>query len=191
MKSILKTFATLALTLILGTLLPQASQAQSTLRIGDSVAVFIAGVGASEQAQVNRQYQVDERGYVKLPYLDNPIQAVGRTPAQLARSIESAYKNNQIYLNPTITINAQSQARFINVMGEVRSPQRVPYTEDLTLLNAISACGGFSPYAKENAVRLIRGEHQKEFNIKAIKKDPRLDVRLKPGDQIVVDLSPW
>ena len=43
----------------------------------------------------------------------------------------------------------QPQARFVNVGGAVRAPARVPFTEDMTLLAAINAAGGFNDFADQ------------------------------------------
>ena len=81
--------------------------------------------------------------------------------------------------------------RFVNVSGDVRQPRRVEYTSDLTLLGAISACGGFTEYADQGKVRLIRDGGVQIVNIKAVRKNPALDVPLLPGDQIEVPQSFW
>src|SRR6185312_1617332 len=120
--------------------------AQATLRIGDPVELKIGGVPVDEQTQVNNIYTVDTSGSVSLPYI-NKVKAEGLTPAQLARSIEENYRSNKIYTNPNITIVMNATSRFVNVGGAVRTPSRVPFTEDMTLLAAINAAGGFNDFA--------------------------------------------
>ena len=163
----------------------QASFAQATLRVGDPVEIKIGGVPQDEQLQVNNTYTVDTGGSVNLPYI-NKVRAQGLTPAQLARSIEENYRANKIYTNPTITIIMQPTSRFVNVGGAVRMPSRVPFTEDITLIAAINASGGFNDFADQKKVRLLRGSTVKVFDVRQIRKDPSLDVRLQPGDRIEV-----
>jgi protein involved in polysaccharide export with SLBB domain len=159
--------------------------AQATLRAGDPVEIKIGGVPQEEQLQVNNTYTVDSNGSVNLPYI-NKLRAQGLTPAQLARSIEGAYRANKIYTNPTITILMQPSARFVNVGGAVRMPARIPFTEDITLLAAINAAGGFNDFADQKKVRLLRGNDVRIFDVRQTRKDPSLDVRLQPGDRIEV-----
>ena len=159
--------------------------AQATLRVGDPVEVKIGGVPQEEQLQVNNTYTVDSNGSVNLPYITK-LRAQGLTPAQLARSIEQAYRANKIYTNPTITILMQPSARFVNVGGAVRSPARIPFTEDITLLTAINAAGGFNDFADQKKVRLMRGNDVKVYDVRQSRRDPSLDVRLQPGDRIEV-----
>ncbi len=161
---------------------------QATLRVGDPVELKISGVPAEEQAQVNNTYTVDANGSVNLPYI-NKLKAEGLTPAQLASSIEGAYRSGKLYTNPTITIMMQPTARFVNIGGAVRTPSRVPFTEDMTLLTAINAAGGFNDFADQKRVRLLRGNDAKSFDIRQFRVDPSKDVKLRPGDRIEVPQS--
>jgi polysaccharide export outer membrane protein len=159
--------------------------AQATLRVGDPIEIKVGGVPNEEQTQVNNTYTVDANGSVNLPYI-NKIKAAGLTPAELARSIEQTYRANKIYTNPTITILMQPTSRFVNVGGAVRSPTRVPFTEDITLLAAINAAGGFNDFADQKRVRLLRGNDVKVYDVRQSRRDPSLDVKLQPGDRVEV-----
>jgi len=158
---------------------------QAVLRVGDPIELKIGGVPNEEQQQVNNIYTVDANGSVSLPYI-NKVKAEGLTPAQLARSIEEAYRANKIYTNPNITILMQPTSRFVNVGGAVRLPMRVPFTEDLTLLASINAAGGFNDFADQKRVRLLRRNDVKVYDIRKFRRDPSLDVKLQPGDRVEV-----
>jgi len=168
--------------------LAAGAYAQATLRIGDPVELKISGVPPEDQAQVNNTYSVDSDGAINLPYIGK-IHAEGMTPGQLARSIEENYRSNKIYTNPNITIIMQPSARFVNVGGAVRMPTRVPFTEDMTLLTAINAAGGFNDFADQRHVRLLRGSEVTVYDVRRFRKDPSQDVRLRPGDKIEVPQS--
>jgi len=103
--------------------------------------------------------------------------------------IERVYKARKVYTNPNIVITMQPQSRFVNVGGEVKSPQRVPFTPDLTVLSAINAAGGFSPFADQRRIRLLRGQQVTIIDAKKIRTDPSRDVQLEPGDQVEVPQS--
>jgi polysaccharide export outer membrane protein len=160
---------------------------QAKLRTGDKVLVSISGVPATEQGQVNKEYAISEDGTINLPYLKTPIQAAGRSPSDLEDAIESAYRGNEIYTNPTITCGTQQGARFVDVSGQVKGPTRVPYTEDLTLMAAISACGGLTPYAKEREIQLIRNGKSSKHDMAKIRDGKQTDIKLEPGDKVIVD----
>ncbi len=162
--------------------------AQATLRIGDPVELRIGGVPAEDQNQVNNIYSVDADGAINLPYIGK-VHAEGMTPAQLARSIEQSYRSNKVYTSPNITIIMAPSTRFVNVGGSVRAPSRVPFTEDMTLLTAINAAGGFNDFADQRHVRLLRGSGVTVYDVRKFRRDPSRDVRLQPGDKIEVPQS--
>jgi protein involved in polysaccharide export with SLBB domain len=179
-----KFFATFLFLLATGIL----AHAQATLRVGDPVELKIAGVPSEEQTQVNNIYTVDASGTVNLPYI-NKVRAEGLTPAQLSAAIEGAYRSNGIYTNPTITIVMQPNARFVNVGGAVRTPTRVPFTEDMTLLTAINAAGGFNDFADQRKVRVLRGNEVRAYDVRQARRDPSKDIKLQPGDRVEVPQS--
>ena len=174
--------------LFLSCLLSGSVLAQATLRVGDPIELRVGGVPAEEQAQLNNTYTVDAAGEINLPYI-NRIKAQGLTPSQLAQAIEGNYKSEKIFTNPTITILMQPTARFVNVGGAVRSPSRVPFTEDLTLLAAINAAGGFNDFADQKKVRVLRGNDVKLYDVRQARRDPSQDLKLQPGDRVEVPQS--
>ena len=83
----------------------------------------------------------------------------------------------------------QSGARFVNVGGAVRTPARIPFTEDMTLLTAINAAGGFNDFADQKRVRLLRGSEAKIYDVRQFRRRPGLDPKLQPGDHVEVPQS--
>ena len=179
------------LVLVAGLLFAVSAMSQDVLlRSGDQIELRLGGVPPQEIEQISGQYQVDGQGFINLPHIGK-IRAAGLAQAELQTTIEAAYRNQQIYTNPTITINVPTQARFVNVGGDVKTPRRVEFTPDLTVLGAISAAGGFTEFADTTKVRLLRDGHASLVNIKEIRKDPSKDPRLKPGDTLEVPQSFW
>ncbi len=179
------------ITAFFASILPISILAQDApLRIGDTIQLRISGVPGEEVAQVSADYTVDAEGNVNLPHLGK-LQAGGLSAGQLQTAIESAYKRSEIYTNPTIIISQQGSARTVNVGGEVKAPQRVAYTADLTLHKAIIAAGDFTEYSDSKKVRLLRGKEAMVVDVKRIRKDPSLDIPLKPGDDILVPQTWW
>lgn len=171
--------------------LPHLLVAQDALlRSGDTIELRIGGVPAEEVQQVSGPYAIDGDGFVNLPHIGK-IRADQTTQSDLQRAIENAYRSQQIYTNPSITLTIPNTARFVNTGGEVKAPQRVPFTADLTILGAISASGGFTEFADQKKVRLLRDGKVTIVNVRDVRKDPEKDVRLKPGDRIEVPQSFW
>lgn len=161
------------------------ARAQAMLRNGDVLEIKISGIPSTDIASVSGQYTIDNEGFINLPYIGR-VRVAGLSPGIAQSTIESVYRNRDIYTNPTITISQQLQSRFVNVGGEVKTPQRIPYTADLTVLSSINAAGGFSPFADQRKVRLLRGNEVMVIDVKKIRANPSLDIGVQPGDRIEV-----
>ena len=80
----------------------------------------------------------------------------------------------------------------IMVVGAVRTPNIIPYREGLTALDDILYAGGFTEFAKQNDVLIVRRSGGEVKNIEARLKDVMKDgdiskdPQLKPGDLIIV-----
>jgi polysaccharide biosynthesis/export protein len=161
------------------------AEVNDLLRIGDSIIIRLTGVPDPEQGTF--EAKIDESGQISMPHIGG-VPASGLTTVQLKEKIETLYKLQKIYNNPNITILTQ-QARFVSVTGEVRAPQRLFYSKDLTVLGAIASCGGFTDYANRRRVRVLRGSQVIEFNALEALADPSKDVPMLPDDKIQVDRS--
>jgi polysaccharide biosynthesis/export protein VpsN len=162
--------------------------AEATLRPGDMIELKLGGVPSTETQSVSGEYQIDGDGFVNMPNIGE-VRIGGLSAAAAQTAIESVYRQKEIYTHPTIVITIQPQARFVNVGGEVKTPERVPYTADLTILASINAAGGFTPYADQRRVRLLRGSQVSVVDVKKIRANPSLDLALEPGDRIEVPQS--
>lgn len=80
----------------------------------------------------------------------------------------------------------------ITVVGAVKTPSTIPYREELTVLDAVLAAGGFTEFASQNNVIVSRraGDQVKniEVRLKDVIKNGELEknMLLKPGDYIIV-----
>ena len=78
-----------------------------------------------------------------------------------------------------------------------KKPASIPYRANMTLLDAMISVGGLSQYAAGNRAKLVRYDRdtgrQIEYNIKLSKLlkdgDSRANVRLEPGDVIIIPES--
>lgn len=159
------------------------------LRSGDQLTIRLAGVPSEDMNQVSGIYTVDGGGNINLPYIGK-IHTAGLKQADVQTSIESTYRAKGIYTAPIITVSVQFD-RLVDVEGDVRGPQRVHYTPDLTLLGAISACGGFTDYADQSKVSILRNGTRSFVNVKKVRENTAPDPSLQPGDKVSVPRSFW
>jgi len=158
------------------------------LRAGDVINIRIAGVPMSETQFFSGNYTVDPEGFVNMPYIGN-IKAAGLLQHELQELVEKTYKERGIYTNPSIMLNFPGVSRFVNVEGDVRRPSRVGYTPDMTLMSALIAAGGLTDYADLRKIQIVRDGQSQIHDIRAIRRQPDLDVPVMPGDTIFVPRS--
>jgi len=72
--------------------------------------------------------------------------------------------NFELQNNDTLYI---PKAKFLYVIGEVKSPGRFKLEKEINILQAISMAGGLTPKASEKKVKIIRSIDSKEQEIKA------------------------
>jgi polysaccharide biosynthesis/export protein VpsN len=186
---ILQTMSTNQLSILAVALLLGASSwamaGEAVLRPGDTLDLKIGGVPANDTSTVSGAYMIDGEGYLNMPNLGR-VKIGGLTVGAAQGAIETDYRAHDIYTHPTIVITMQLQSRWVNVGGEVKAPQRVPYTADLTVLSAINAAGGFSPFADQRKVRLLRSDGVMVIDVRKARSTPSLDIPVEPGDRIEV-----
>ena len=138
---------------------------------------------------LSRTVPVRMDGNISLPLI-HEIKAAGLTPIQLEEAIAEKLKG--FYENPNVSVTVLETNSFkVYVSGEVRTPGVYRLRSETTILQIIPMAGGFTDWAKQKKILVIRKENGKEkrFTVdykKAMKGDPSSNVILKPGDTIIV-----
>jgi len=152
---------------------------------GDVLEVFVW-----RNEQLSRQITVRPDGKISLPLIQD-IQSEGLTALQLQDQITRKFK--QYVQNPTVSvIVSQINSYKISVLGKVASPGVYPITTRTTFLEAISMAGGFTEWANQRKITVIRNEggQKKKIRINYKKivsgKDPSQNIILNRGDTIIV-----
>lgn len=141
---------------------------------------------------LSKQVQVRPDGRISLPLVGD-VSAVGKTASQLTDEISGRLR---AYMeNPTVSILVREVNSYqIYVLGEVNKPGKYPLKSKLTLLQAVTVAGGFTPVAARNKIVVFRFGKESEgmTKIKAsyddivIRDGSNQNIELKPGDLIVV-----
>ena len=161
-------------------------------------------IGAGDQLEVfvwnNRDLSVTvpvrPDGRISTPLVDD-LQAVGKTPTQLARDIETALstyvKSPQVSIVVRAFVGTFSEQ--IRVVGKATQPKALPYRRSMTVLDVMIEVGGLAPGAAGNRGKLIRsiGGQRTEINIRL---DDLLNggqlsenIEVLPGDVIIIPES--
>lgn len=141
-----------------------------------------------KEPEITRTIPVRPDGKISLPLLHD-VQAAGLTAMQLATNIRDGLTK---YLNsPQVTVTVtQINSRRVFVTGEVNRSGALPLLPGMTVLQALASSGGFTQFAKEKGIYILRTENGKQvklpYNYKDVLKGTKEDVPLQAGDVIVV-----
>ncbi len=150
----------------------------------------VLDINVWNQSNISRTVPVRPDGKISLPLLDD-VMAAGLTPEQLGEKITRDLRK---YLeNPQVTVIVTAiNSQRIFIVGEVGRAGILPMLPNMTVLQALSEAGGFSPFAKLSGIYVLRNEngHQVKFPFdykKVIKgEQAQENLVLQPGDTIVV-----
>lgn len=157
---------------------------------GDSLHIFVF---QNEELSVTVPVRPD--GKISTPLVEDMV-AVGKTPSQLARDIEKSL--SEYVKSPKVNVvvmGAMSIYSQIKVIGQVKTPQSLPFRDGMTVLDAVLAVGGLGQFAAGNRAHLVRTENGKQTEIKVKldalvnNGDMKQNLPLKPGDVLVVPES--
>jgi polysaccharide export outer membrane protein len=166
---------------------PKAATNDANYVIG---AQDVLDVSIWKEQDISRVVPVRPDGKISLPLL-NDVQAAGLTPAQLAAQITESLK--KYVTNPQVTVIVTTiNSQRVYILGEVTRPGAFPLLPNMTVLQALSSAGGFTQFAREKSIYVLRTEDGKPvkhpFNYKNVVngKNTDQDIVLKAGDTIVV-----
>ena len=157
---------------------------------GDSLHVFVF---QNEELSVTVPVRPD--GKISIPLVEDMV-AVGKTPSQLARDIEKSLA--EYVKSPKVNVvvmGAMSIYSQVKVIGQVKTPQSLPFRDGMTVLDAVLAVGGLGQFAAGNRAHVVRSENGKQTEIKVKldalvnNGDMKQNLPLKPGDVLVVPES--
>jgi polysaccharide biosynthesis/export protein len=175
---------------------PAAAQAAS------EVSKYIIGPGDQLQVSVwhnpelSTAVPVRPDGRISTPLVTDVV-AAGRTPEELGHDIEARLK--KYVSDPLVTVIVSSfvgpYSQQVRIVGEAAQPKALPYLAHMTVLDAMIASGGLTPFASGNRAKLIRKINGKDtitvLRLSDLLKDGDLsaNTELQPGDTIIIPQS--
>jgi polysaccharide export outer membrane protein len=172
---------------------PKAEASAPPAVVGDDYKIGpqdVVQIDVWKEPEITRMIPVRPDGKISLPLL-NDVQAAGLTAMQLAGTIREGL--TKFLTNPQVTVTVtQINSRRVFVTGEVAHSGALPLLPNMTVLQALSSSGGFTQFAREKNIYVLRVEDGKPvklpFNYRAVVKGqhPEQNIILQPGDVIVV-----
>jgi len=143
-----------------------------------------------KEEALSRTVPVRMDGKISMPLIDE-IQAAGLTPLQLKEVLVEKLKEFVEAANVSVIV-MEANSFKVYVYGQVRTPGVYRIRSETTLLQIIPMAGGFTEWANQKKILIIRKENGEDkritVNYKKIVKgdDPGSDAVLKAGDTIIV-----
>ncbi|MGH7178182.1 MAG: XrtA/PEP-CTERM system exopolysaccharide export protein [Tepidisphaeraceae bacterium] len=170
---------------------PVGAESNYIIGPGDTIQVFVW-----RNPELSVVVPVRPDGKVSTPLVED-IVAVGKRPSELARDIETRLA--EYIRSPQVNVivtDAQSSFSQITVIGQVTTPQTVPFREGMRMMDVLLAVGGLTEFAAGNRAKLIRKnaegrEQEIRVRLKDLLTQGRLDQNLtvQPGDVLIVPES--
>jgi polysaccharide biosynthesis/export protein len=134
-------------------------------------------------------------GKITTPLIED-LDALGKTPTELARDMEKALA--KYIREPVVTVIVNNfvgpTSEQIRVIGEATKPQILPYRKDMTVLDVMILAGGLTDFADGNNARIFRvADGGKLFSVRLrdlVKRgDITANVAMLPGDILIIPQS--
>jgi polysaccharide export outer membrane protein len=148
-----------------------AADYQYRLGSGDQVQITTFG-----EPTLSGAFPVSGTGMVSIP-LVGEVRAGGLTTVEFAQAVEAALRDGFLK-DPKVSVDVTNYRPFY-ILGEVTKPGEYPYTNGLTVLNAVATANGFTYRADTHHVFIKRANENAEHEV-----DLNTLTTVEPGDTI-------
>ena len=177
----------LGLAVSAGPAVAQAPVQDSSYQIGPN---DILNIFVWKETELTRDVTVMPDGKITYPLIGE-ITAQGMTASELKKVITD--KLQSFVTAPEVTVIVkESRSQVVYTVGKLTKPGPYPLAPGMTVMQALSAAGGFTEWADTKNIIIVRREGGKEtqlrFNYKEYTSGEKLEqnILLKPGDTLVV-----
>jgi protein involved in polysaccharide export with SLBB domain len=162
---------------------PRPPQVDATLGPGDVFDVRVFG-----EADLTGTYRIGTEGTIDYPLVGR-IQVVNKLPGEIAEMLR--VKLATYVHEPQVSVLVKEvNSKRVTVYGQVQKPGTFPYSNPMTISQAISLAGGFTAMAARERVVVSRFENNQqrvnEVNLLEIAGGRAANQFLSPGDEVYV-----
>ncbi len=166
--------------------------AADVIRAGDTLGLTVWEnsdvplLGAPQAATVLEQVQVDDAGFIFVPYAGR-IKAAGNTPESLrlaiTRKLDAQTPDPQVMVR-----RLAGDGATVSIVGNVGAQGVFPIERPTRMLSAMLAqAGGIGIDPEVAMVTIIRGGNRSKVWLQDLYDDPRADIALRADDRILVE----
>lgn len=179
-----------------GSVVPSASPQPVQSQVGSD---YIIGPGDQlnvfvwQNPEISASVPVRPDGKISTPLVED-MEAVGKTPTQLARDIERVL--GEYIRTPQVNVIVESFvgtfSKQIRVVGQAAQPRALAFRDGMTLLDVMIEVGGLTQFASGNRARVVRqnGSQSEEIRVRLNDLlnggDISQNIRMMPGDVLII-----
>ena len=141
------------------------------LGVGDKVRIIVFN-----EEKLSGEFQVSAAGTLSVPLIGE-VPASERTTSEVTQNIQALFADGYLR-DPKVSMEVVTYRPYF-ILGEVKTPGQYPYSNGLTVMNAIASATGFTPRADKKTVFIRRSSEASEKPYKLT-----ADLRVYPGDTI-------
>lgn len=168
---------------------PAANSQEYIIGAGDRLEIFVW-----REPELSGTIPVRPDGKISISLVED-MTAVGKTPTELARDMEEVLAEYLRLPKVNIIVASEGSANQIQVIGNVLTPQAIPYRDDIRVLDVVVAVGGLDEFAAGNRAKVVRTidgqttECRVRLNDLLRDGDMRHNIKMFPGDVLIVPES--
>jgi polysaccharide export outer membrane protein len=145
-----------------------------------------------QESDLSGLFRVGPEGRVDFPFC-GPVEAGGRTAPEVADLLRRCLSDGWVR-DPQVVVTArESQSKKVVVYGHVQKPGAFLFEDDMTVVQAVAAAGGFTSFAAQNRTMVLRttpaGDQRFEVPVQEIGLGRAPAFYLRPGDVVFVPES--
>ncbi len=168
---------------------PEAGAQDYVIGAGDILEIFVW-----REPELSGTIPVRPDGKISISLVEDMI-AVGKTPTELARDMEEVLAEYLRLPKVNIIVASEGSSNQIQVIGNVMTPQSIPYRDDIRILDVVVAVGGLDDFAAGNRSQVVRTINDETTECRIRLNDLMRDgdmsqnIFMYPGDVLIVPES--
>jgi polysaccharide export outer membrane protein len=165
-------------------MLPVDNQSDTALGPGDVFNVDVFG-----EKELSGKFRVAADGTIDYPFAGR-LKVAGLTPPRVASLLREKLADGYLK-DPNVSVFVESyNSKKISVFGQVTKPGTFNYMNNMSIVEAITLAGGFTPLAAKNSITVTRTERGKSQRFvvpgEEIGEGKASNYLLRPGDVVFV-----
>jgi protein involved in polysaccharide export with SLBB domain len=145
-----------------------------------------------QEPDLSGAFRVGPDGTIDFPFCGR-VEVLGQTTGEVATRLTDCLRGGFLK-NPQVAVIARdTSSKKVVVYGHVAKPGSYPYEENMSVLQAIVAAGGFAQFADQNQTNVIRTSGGRDERFRVAVQDIGMgraaNFFLRPGDIVFVPES--